>query len=116
MQRSHEIDYTITGDDLQFVEVELDPGETVIGEAGTMMYIEDGITFETKMGDGAEPDQGMWGKLKSAGKRAITGESIFITTGNPRVSAATSASDALSACMAGMQGIRNAASTVFFPS
>ncbi|MCB0991462.1 MAG: AIM24 family protein, partial [Acidimicrobiales bacterium] len=50
MQRSHEIDYTITGDDLQFVEVELDPGETVIGEAGTMMYIEDGITFETKMG------------------------------------------------------------------
>lgn len=79
MQRSHEIDYTITGDDLQFVEVELDPGETVIGEAGTMMYIEDGITFETKMGDGAEPDQGMWGKLKSAGKRAITGESIFIT-------------------------------------
>lgn len=87
MQRSHDISYTISGDDLQFVEVELDPGESVIGEAGTMMYLEDGITFETKMGDGAEPDQGMWGKLKSAGKRAITGESVFLThftnTGNP---------------------------------
>ena len=47
--QSHDVDYTITGDDLQFVEVELDPGETVIGEGGTMMFIEDGITFETKM-------------------------------------------------------------------
>ncbi len=79
MQPSHVIDYTVYGDDLQFVEVELDPQETVIGEAGTMMFIEDGITFETKMGDGSEPDQGMWGKLKSAGKRAVTGESVFLT-------------------------------------
>ncbi len=77
--RSHEIDYQIFGDDLQFVEVELDPGESVIAEAGTMMYLEDGITFETRMGDGSEPDQGAWGKLKSAGKRAIAGESLFLT-------------------------------------
>ncbi len=77
--QSHEVDYEIFGDDLQFVSVELDPGETVIGEAGTMMFIEDGITFESKMGDGAEPEQGFFGKLKSAGKRALTGESIFLT-------------------------------------
>jgi len=77
--QSHDVDYLITGDDLQFVEIELDPAETVVGEAGTMMYIEDGITFETKMGDGSEPDQGMFSKLKAAGKRAITGESVFLT-------------------------------------
>ncbi len=76
---SHEVDYLIHGDDLQFVEVELDPGETVVGEAGAMMYLEDGLTFETKMGDGSEPDQGMWGKLKDAGKRALARESIFLT-------------------------------------
>ncbi len=78
-QSSHVVDYTIHGDDLQFVEIELDPGETVIGEAGAMMYMKDGIEFETKMGDGAEPDQGLWGKLKDAGKRAITQESVFLT-------------------------------------
>lgn len=78
-QSSHKVDYVIRGDDLQFVEVELDPGETIIGEAGAMMYMKDGIEFETKMGDGAEPDQGMWGKLKDAGKRAITQESVFLT-------------------------------------
>ena len=55
--RSHEVDYKIFGDDLQFVEIELDPGESVIAEAGTMMYLEDDITFETKMGDGSDPDQ-----------------------------------------------------------
>lgn len=86
-QNSHEVDYEVFGDDLQYVEIELDPGETVVGEGGTMMFIEDGITFEAKMGDGSDPDQGMWGKLKSAGKRAITGESLFLThftnTGNP---------------------------------
>ena len=75
--RSHEVDYKIFGDDLQFVEIELDPGESVIAEAGTMMYLEDDITFETKMGDGSDPDQGAWGKLKSAGKRAIARESLF---------------------------------------
>lgn len=77
--QSHEVDYQIYGDDMQFVEVELDPGETVIAEGGAMMYVTDGVTFETKMGDGAEPDEGMWGKLKSAGKRVITGESLFMT-------------------------------------
>ena len=77
--QSHEVDYVIHGDDMQFVEVELDPGETVVAEAGAMMYITEGVTFETKMGDGSEPDEGMWGKLKSAGKRAITGESLFMT-------------------------------------
>ena len=77
--QSHELDYTIYGDDLQFVEIGLDPTETVIAEAGTMMYLEEGITFESKMGDGSQPDQGMWGKLKQAGKRALTNESIFLT-------------------------------------
>lgn len=76
---SHEVDYEIFGDDMQFVEVELDPQESVIAEAGAMMYIEDGIEFDTKMGDGSEPDAGMFGKLKAAGKRAITGESVFMT-------------------------------------
>ena len=77
--RSHEVDYQIFGDDLQFVEVELDPRETVIAEAGAMMYMEEGITFETKMGDGSKPDAGFMGKLISVGKRALTGESIFMT-------------------------------------
>ena len=77
--RSHEIDYRIYGDDLQFVEVELDPGEVVIAEAGAMMYMEQGITFQTKMGDGSDPNQGGWGKLKSAAKRGITGEGLFMT-------------------------------------
>jgi uncharacterized protein (TIGR00266 family) len=76
---SHEIDYKIFGDDIQFVEIELDPGETVIAEAGTMVYMEDGISFEVKMGDGSTPDQGFMGKLFSAGSRLITGESLFLT-------------------------------------
>ncbi|HEX2977117.1 MAG TPA: TIGR00266 family protein [Bacteroidales bacterium] len=76
---SHEIDYKIFGDDIQFVEVELDPRETVIAEAGTMVYMEDGITFEVKMGDGSQPNQGMMGKLLQAGSRLLTGESLFIT-------------------------------------
>ncbi len=76
---SHEVDFEIFGDDLQFVEVELDPGETVVGEAGTMMHLDDGITFEAMMGDGSQPDQGFFGKMKDAGKRVITGESLFLT-------------------------------------
>ena len=79
MANSHEVDYNIHGDDMQFVEIELDPGETVIAEAGAMMYLDDGIVFESVMGDGSEPDQGLFGKLKGAGKRAITGESLFMT-------------------------------------
>ena len=76
---SHEIDYEIIGDDIQIVEIELDPAETVIAEAGAMNYMEDGITFETKMGDGSSADDGFFGKLVNAGKRALTGESIFLT-------------------------------------
>ena len=77
--KSHEVDYTVFGDDLQFVEVELDPGETVIAEAGMMMYMEDGITFETKMGDGSKPKAGFLDALVGVGKRVITGESLFMT-------------------------------------
>src|SRR5690349_6169599 len=77
--KSHEVDYKIIGDDLQLVEVELDPGETVIAEAGAMTYMEDGITFAAKMGDGSNPDQGFFGKLGAVGKRALTGESLFMT-------------------------------------
>jgi len=76
---SHEIDYKIFGDDIQFVEIELDPRETVIAEAGTMVYMEQGISFEVKMGDGSSPDQGLMGKLFQAGSRIITGESLFLT-------------------------------------
>lgn len=76
---SHEIDYKIFGDDIQFVEIELDPGETVIAEAGAMVYMEQAITFEVKMGDGSDPNQGMMGKLLSAGSRILTGESLFLT-------------------------------------
>ncbi|MBW1822475.1 MAG: TIGR00266 family protein [Deltaproteobacteria bacterium] len=77
--KCHKVDYKIIGDDIQIVEVELDPGETVIAEAGAMNYMDDGITFEAKMGDGSKPDSGLFGKLMDAGKRAITGESIFLT-------------------------------------
>lgn len=77
--QSHEIDYKIQGHDIQFVEIELDPQETVIAEAGAMFYMEQGIDFKTKLGDGSEPDQGVMGKLWSAAKRKITGESLFMT-------------------------------------
>jgi uncharacterized protein (TIGR00266 family) len=77
--QSHEIDYQILGDDMQIVEVELDPGETVIAEAGAMNYMQDDIEFTAKMGDGSEPKQGMMGKLLAAGGRMLTGESIFMT-------------------------------------
>lgn len=79
MKSSHVVDYQIYGDDLQFVEVELDSGETVIAEAGAMVYMEEGITFETKMGDGSKPSQGIMGMLGSAAKRVVTGESLFMT-------------------------------------
>jgi uncharacterized protein (TIGR00266 family) len=77
--RSHEVDYEILGDDMQIVEVELDPAETVIAEAGAMNYMEEGITFEARMGDGSQPGEGVMGKLLGAGKRMLTGESIFMT-------------------------------------
>ncbi len=76
----HKVDYEIFGDDMQIVEVELDPGETVIAEAGAMNYMERGITtFQARMGDGATADEGVLGKLLNAGKRVLTGESIFLT-------------------------------------
>ncbi|MES9895153.1 MAG: AIM24 family protein, partial [Candidatus Thiodiazotropha endolucinida] len=71
--RCHEVDYEILGSEMQLVEVELDPGETVIAEAGAMTYMEEGIDFETKMGDGSNADEGLMGKLFSAGKRVFTG-------------------------------------------
>ena len=77
--QSHEIDYKIIGHDVQLVEIELDPGETVIAEAGAMLYMEDGIQFETKMGDGSNPRAGFFDKLIGAGSRLITGESLFLT-------------------------------------
>ena len=78
-RRCHEVDYEIIGDDMQLVIVELDPGETIVAEAGAMLYIEEGIQFEAKMGDGSQPDEGMFGKMMSMGKRMLTGESLFMT-------------------------------------
>lgn len=77
--KSHEVDYEIIGDDLQMVIVALDPKEAVIAEGGAMTYMEEGIQFDTKMGDGSAPDQGLLGKLANAGKRMLTGASIFLT-------------------------------------
>lgn len=77
--RADEIDYRIIGDDIQLVEIELDPFETVIAEAGSMMYMEEDINFETRLGDGSEPRQGMFKKLLAAGGRVLTGESLFVT-------------------------------------
>jgi uncharacterized protein (TIGR00266 family) len=76
---SYEIDFKIFGNDIQFVEIELDPRETVIAEAGAMVYMEQDISFEVKMGDGSTPNQSVMGKLLSAGSRLITGESLFLT-------------------------------------
>lgn len=77
--KSHVIDYEILGDDMQVVEIELDPGETVIAEAGAMNWMDDGIEFTAKMGDGSSPNEGFVGKIFGAGKRMITGESLFMT-------------------------------------
>ncbi|MCA1032501.1 TIGR00266 family protein [Bacillus timonensis] len=76
---AHEIEYKVYGDDMQFVEVELDPGESAVAEAGGMMMMEDGIEMETIFGDGANAKGGFLGKLMGAGKRLITGESLFMT-------------------------------------
>ena len=76
---SHEIDYKIYGDDMQIVSIELDPQETVIAEAGSMNWMDTEIKFEAKMGDGSQPDKGIFGNLLDVGKRVLTGESIFLT-------------------------------------
>lgn len=78
-KRCDELDANILGSDMQLVEIELDHREVVIAEAGTMIYMESGVTMEAKMGDGSDDDSGIFGKMFSAGKRALTGESIFLT-------------------------------------
>src|SRR6476620_1134438 len=80
MIRNHEIDYQIFGEEMQYVEVELDPGETAIAESGSFMMMDDGINMETIFGDGRQGQTGIFSKLMSAGKRILTGESLFMTT------------------------------------
>lgn len=77
--QSHVIDYKIIGHDVQLVEIELDPQETVIAEAGAMLYMDQDVTFEAVMGDGTQPDEGLFGKLLKGASRVITGESLFLT-------------------------------------
>src|SRR2546430_17619377 len=79
MSTMHEIDYKIFGDDMQYVEVELDPMEAAVAEAGGMMYMDDGVGMETIFGDGSQQSSGFLGALMSAGKRGLTGESLFMT-------------------------------------
>ncbi len=79
MPLMHDIDFKIYGDDMQFVEVELDPSEAAIAESGGMMYMEDGIAMETIFGDGSQQNSGFFGALMGAGKRLLTGESLFMT-------------------------------------
>ncbi len=76
---SHEVDYKIYGDDLQAVEIELDPQETIVAEAGGMNWMEEDIVFEARLGDGSKPNSGFFGKMLGIGKRLLTGESIFLT-------------------------------------
>jgi uncharacterized protein (TIGR00266 family) len=79
MRSNHEIDYHIHGEEMQYVEVELDPNETAIAEAGAFMMMDDGIQMETIFGDGSVQQGGILGKLFSAGKRLLVGESLFMT-------------------------------------
>src|SRR5256714_9981979 len=79
MNAMHEIDYKIFGDDMQFIEIELDPQEAAVAEAGGMMYMDDGIQMETIFGDGSQQNSGFLGSLVGAGKRLLIGESMFMT-------------------------------------
>jgi len=79
MAGAHDVDFRILGSEMQFVEVELDPGESAIAEAGSMMYMTAGIEMETIFGDGSQQRSGVVGALLGAGKRLITGESLFMT-------------------------------------
>lgn len=76
---AHEIDYRIHGEEMQHVEIELDPNETAIAESGAFMMMDDGIQMQTIFGDGTQQQGGLLGKLFSAGKRILTGESLFMT-------------------------------------
>jgi len=80
MRSNHEIDYHIHGEEMQCVEIELDPQETVIAESGSFMFMDDNIEMATVFGDGSDRAQGFFGKVMSAGKRLLTGESLFMTT------------------------------------
>ena len=78
--QAHEIDYQIFGEEMQYVEIELDPQEIVVAEAGSFMMMENNIQMETIFGDGFEQqNSGLFGKLLNAGKRVLTGESLFMT-------------------------------------
>lgn len=79
MRNNHDIDYQIFGEEMQYVEVELDPNETAIAEAGAFMMMDDGIQMQTIFGDGSNQQSGLLGKLWGAGKRLLTGESLFMT-------------------------------------
>ena len=79
MISNHEIDYHVYGEEMQYVEVELDPNETAIAEPGAFMMMEEGIQMQTIFGDGSQQQGGLMGKLFSAGKRLLTGESLFMT-------------------------------------
>jgi len=79
-QKAHEIDYRIIGEEMQCVEIELDPQETAIAESGAFMMMDDGIEMQTIFGDGTNQQKGLLGKLMTAGKRVLTGESLFMTT------------------------------------
>ena len=87
------VDFEIKGSEMQFVEVELDPGEAAVGEAGSMMFMDAGIQMDTVFGDGSAQQGGLFGKLLGAGKRLITGESLFTTVytnqGSARASSAS---------------------------
>ena len=111
-RKAHDIDFRIFGEDMQFVEVELDPGESAVAEAGSMMYMTDGIQMETIFGDGSgQQRSGIMGALMGAGKRLLTGESLFMTvftnqgTGKQRVAfAAPFAGRILAMDLAGLGG------------
>ena len=77
---AHEIDYEIFGEEMQYVEIELDPQEAVVAEAGSFMMMDDGISMNTIFGDGSNQEKSILGKLFSAGKRILTGESLFMTS------------------------------------
>ena len=79
MRNNHEIDYYIHGEEMQMVEIELDPQETAIAESGSFMYMDPGIQMETIFGDGSQQQSGFMNKLWGAGKRLLTGESLFMT-------------------------------------
>lgn len=86
MSQMHVIDYQIFGDDMQFVEIELDPMEAVVAEAGGMMYMDEGVEMETIFGDGSQQNSGFLGSLLGAGKRLLVGESLFMTVFQNRAS------------------------------